>query len=133
MTHSRQAQLLGMRSTQRSDIPGATVPPLHVQRPEGLMLLQPGPRMPARRAKQEPSVSAFPQAQLSEGVELAQQQEAHRPLSTPGREPLSKNEEILALLDEWMKEPDDMGEEWWAKFDEELKANRMNFPERDLL
>jgi hypothetical protein len=96
------------------------------------MLLQPGPRMPAQRAKQEPSVSAFPQAQLSEGVELAQQREAHQPLSTPGREPLSKNEEILAFLDEWMKEPDELGAEWWARFDEELAAQRLNFPEREL-
>lgn len=48
------------------------------------------------------------------------------------REPASKNEEILALLDQWAREPDDRGAEWWASFDEELKANRFRFIAREL-
>lgn len=138
MTHSRQAQLLGMGSTQRSDIPRPSAPPLHVQQPEGLLLLQPGPRMPARRANQNPSVSAFAQTSPTGGLALMQyhdmqrQQSAPESERAPAREPLSKNEEILALLEEWKKEPDELGAEWWAKFDEELKANRLNFPEREL-
>jgi hypothetical protein len=44
--------------------------------------------------------------------------------------PRSKNEEILALLDVWTREPDEMGEEWWRQFDEDLQAQRLNFPER---
>jgi hypothetical protein len=135
MTHSRRAQLLGMRSTQRSDLPGASAPPLHVRHPEGLMLLQPGPHMPARRANQESSLRAFPQAQPSEALELVQQREAHRPqpiaIEEIGRKPKSK-EDFLRFFDEWMSEPDEMGEEWWARFDEDLKAHRLHFPEREL-
>jgi hypothetical protein len=132
MTHTRQAQLLGMGSTQRSDIPRPSGPPLHIQQPEGLTVLQPGSRMPARRANQEPSVSVFPQAQPSEALELAQQREAHRPpIVEIGRKPRSK-QDFLKFFDEWMSEPDEMGEEWWARFDEDLKAHRLHFPEREL-
>ncbi|HWN66356.1 MAG TPA: hypothetical protein VNM90_01890 [Haliangium sp.] len=131
MTYSRQAQLLGMGNTQRSDIPGAPTPPFHIHQPEGIVSLQPGPRMPMRKVNYRP-VSAFPQAQPSETLELVQRPEMHRQQSAPAREPLSKNEEILAFLDEWMKEPDELGEEWWARFDEELKAQRLNIPEREL-
>lgn len=95
------------------------------------MLVQPGPRMPARKANQEP-VSAFPQAQPSEALELVQQREAHRPeIVELGRKPRSK-QDFLKFLDEWMSEPDEMGEEWWAHFDEDLKAHRLHFPEREL-
>lgn len=45
----------------------------------------------------------------------------------------SKNEEILALLHEWHEHPeDDKPPEWWDEFDQFLRENRFNIPERDL-
>jgi hypothetical protein len=76
--------------------------------------------------------SASPQTQPSEVNAPAPQPDAHGEQSASAHEPLSKNQEILAFLDEWMKEPDELGPEWWARFDEELKATRLHFPERDL-
>ncbi|HZF12245.1 MAG TPA: hypothetical protein VFE33_25950 [Thermoanaerobaculia bacterium] len=40
------------------------------------------------------------------------------------------NTEILTFLDNWSREPDDKGEEWWAAFEEELERNR-EFRERE--
>lgn len=46
---------------------------------------------------------------------------------------LSQKQKIMALLKQWENEPEnDMPEEWWTDFLEFLKANRMNFAERDL-
>lgn len=39
---------------------------------------------------------------------------------------------IKALLKEWENEPDDTPPGWWEEFDAFLRANRMNFEERDL-
>ncbi len=44
----------------------------------------------------------------------------------------SQAEQIKALLKSWENEPDDKSPEWWAEFDQFLKDNRVNFPERDL-
>ena len=43
-----------------------------------------------------------------------------------------QHERIKALLAKWAAEPDDTSDEWWGEFDEFLRANRLNFPERDL-
>jgi predicted DNA-binding antitoxin AbrB/MazE fold protein len=43
-----------------------------------------------------------------------------------------QHERISALLTKWAAEPDDTSDEWWDEFDAFLKANRLNFPERDL-
>lgn len=45
----------------------------------------------------------------------------------------SKNEEILALLQEWHEHPDEsMTPERWAEFDRFMRENRFHIPERDL-
>jgi hypothetical protein len=45
---------------------------------------------------------------------------------------LSQAERIQALLKKWEAEPDDTPAEWWDEFEAFLKANRVNFEERDL-
>ena len=40
------------------------------------------------------------------------------------------NQTALKLLDAWMAEPDDLGDAWWAEFEEELLQNRFSI-ERD--
>lgn len=42
-----------------------------------------------------------------------------------------KNQAVLAFLDDWSREPDDKGEEWWSSFEKELEENR-KFNERDI-
>ena len=51
-----------------------------------------------------------------------------RAFTPAGRKRLStKNRALLAFLEELKATPDDMGEEWWAQFDKELRENRMSF------
>ena len=38
----------------------------------------------------------------------------------------SQNQQALALLEEWMSEPDDMSEEWWEEFERELGGHRFS-------
>src|SRR3972149_9171270 len=38
-----------------------------------------------------------------------------------------ENRRALALLDEWMSAPDDLGEDWWAEFEKELGEHRLAF------
>ncbi len=33
------------------------------------------------------------------------------------------NQETIELLDEWFSEPDDMGENFWQEYEEDLKRN----------
>ncbi len=35
-----------------------------------------------------------------------------------------KNQRVIALLEEWFSEPDDMGSVFWEKFDKDLEADR---------
>ena len=35
-----------------------------------------------------------------------------------------ENVEAIRILNEWMAEPDDMGEEFWQEFCDELENNR---------
>jgi hypothetical protein len=44
----------------------------------------------------------------------------------------SQIEQIMEVLREFENEPDDKSDEWWDEFNEFLKANRLNFEERDL-
>jgi len=45
-----------------------------------------------------------------------------------GQEPLRpENRALLEFLREWMSTPDDMGEEWWEQFEQELRSNRLSF------
>jgi len=45
-----------------------------------------------------------------------------------GQEPLRpENRALLEFLKEWMSTPDDMGEEWWEQFEQELRSNRLSF------
>jgi hypothetical protein len=44
----------------------------------------------------------------------------------------SQIEQIMAVLREFENEPDDKSDEWWDEFNDFLKANRLNFEERDL-
>ncbi len=39
------------------------------------------------------------------------------------------NQRALALLDQWMSEPDELGSAWWESFEAELKQHRLVFPE----
>jgi len=39
------------------------------------------------------------------------------------------NQRALALLDQWMSEPDELGSAWWEAFEAELKQNRLAFRE----
>jgi len=41
------------------------------------------------------------------------------------------NAALLAVLDRWMHEPDDLGDEWWSAFEKELEENH-TFKERDI-
>lgn len=123
---------IDIASTQRSEPAGR---PLYIQvqgsqAVSGLGGQWAGPRMPARRAAPPMSMSAFRQAPPAEVLELAQLREEHLQQSMPT--PRSKNQEILELLDEWSREPDDLGDEWWEQFDEDLKTHRFRFPEREL-
>jgi hypothetical protein len=52
-------------------------------------------------------------------------------MAETGAEP-PQHERIKALLKEWEEHPDDTPAEWWDEFEEFLKQNRVNFPERDL-
>lgn len=36
----------------------------------------------------------------------------------------ARNRALLAFLEELKATPDDMGEEWWAEFEKELRENR---------
>ena len=45
---------------------------------------------------------------------------------------LTQAERIKAVLKSWENEPDDKSEEWWAEFEQFLKDNRVNFPDRNL-
>jgi hypothetical protein len=63
---------------------------------------------------------------------MAYQGNVHRLRDEAPGQPGSNNERILALLDQWMQEPDDLGAEWWASFDEELRANRSRSPRQEL-
>lgn len=45
---------------------------------------------------------------------------------------LPQSERIKAVLKLWESIPDDKSPEWWDEFEQFLKDNRMNFPERDL-
>jgi len=38
-----------------------------------------------------------------------------------------ENKRALALLDEWMSEPDDLGGNWWAEFEKDLREHRLAF------
>ena len=44
--------------------------------------------------------------------------------ATPRKRLSARNRAAIEWLDKWMSTPDDMGEEWWAEFEAELKANR---------
>ncbi|MEM7034671.1 MAG: hypothetical protein AAF629_34345 [Chloroflexota bacterium] len=52
--------------------------------------------------------------ELKEERERVKQQEA-------------KNQLALALLDEWLLEPDEFDNEWWDEFEQELQENRFSF------
>jgi hypothetical protein len=41
-----------------------------------------------------------------------------------------QNEHLRQLLQ--AKHDDDKGPEWWAEFEQELRQNRLTFPEREL-
>jgi hypothetical protein len=43
-----------------------------------------------------------------------------------------QHERLKAILNEWKSEPSTLPDEWWDKFDADLKANRTNFAARDL-
>jgi hypothetical protein len=43
-----------------------------------------------------------------------------------------RNQEARELLRQWMAEPDDLGDEWWDEFEQELRANRVTFREVDM-
>lgn len=36
------------------------------------------------------------------------------------------NRQALRLLDEWLSEPDDLGDEWWDAFERELRDHRLS-------
>lgn len=132
----RHGQPIDITSTQSNELARR---PLHSHRPaqgsqipSELVAQWIGPRMPARRAAPPMAMSAFPQMPPAEVLELTQLREEHRQQNMPAPAPRSKNAEILELLEEWTREPDDLGDEWWEQFDKDLKANRFRFPKRDL-
>ena len=132
MKYHQHGLALDISSAQRIELPRRTMTPQIPPGLSGLATHSLGPRMPARRASPRIHASDFPQTSFTGGLALMQHHDMQRQQSAPESAPLSKNEEILALLEEWKNEPDELGAEWWAKFDEELKANRLNFPEREL-
>ena len=138
MSNSRNDQALDGRSAQRIEFPRRPMPVQDVPRDASSLSgiasqwLGTRSRMPARRAAQQTLGSTWAPQHSAEVLEQAQRQMSSLPQSVRGeRKPRSK-EAFLAFLDEWMSEPDNLGQEWWDDFDEELKANELHFPERDL-
>jgi hypothetical protein len=39
---------------------------------------------------------------------------------------IEANQAALALLEEWMSEPDDLGDDWWDDFENDLRQNRFS-------
>jgi hypothetical protein len=45
----------------------------------------------------------------------------------------TQSERLLALMDEWERNPvENMSEEWWDEFDRFMAVNRFTIPDRDL-
>jgi hypothetical protein len=42
-----------------------------------------------------------------------------------------QNQHALALLCDWLAEPDDLGQAWWANFEQDLRHHRLAF--RDMI
>ena len=40
-----------------------------------------------------------------------------------------QNRQALALHERWFTEPDELGEDWWADFEQELQQNRLSLRE----
>ena len=59
---------------------------------------------------------------------VARSGRARRTSAPVARKRLStKNRALLAFLEELKATPDDMGEQWWAEFDKELREDRLSF------
>lgn len=41
----------------------------------------------------------------------------------------SQNQRALALLQTWLAEPDDLGDDWWDAFERDLEQHRLFLPE----
>lgn len=39
----------------------------------------------------------------------------------------ARNQRAIKLLEEWYATPDDLGDEWWDEFEQDLKRNRFSF------
>lgn len=50
------------------------------------------------------------------------------PIEAPVRE---ENRRALALLDAWLSEPDDLGEDWWEEFEQEMYKHRLTIQESE--
>ena len=57
----------------------------------------------------------------------------HHRFSAPGKEQYDitqlrpQNRRGLALLEDWLAEPDDLGDAWWDDFERDLKQHRLSF------
>ena len=56
----------------------------------------------------------------------------HRPLqgvAPPEADLRPQNRRALALLAAWMGEPDDLGDEWWDAFEQDIQQHRFSLRE----
>ena len=44
-----------------------------------------------------------------------------------------ENRHALALLEEWMSEPDDRGEHWWAQFEKYVRNQRLSIGSKEAI
>ena len=122
---------LGSPSAQRIDARGPRFRSPESGIPPGLATQWLGPPMPARRAAPSSQASFPGQSESAEVVELQKQRQSYLQRTLPALDLPSRNRRALALIDEWMREPDDLGEDWWADFESELEAQRLRMPEQE--
>lgn len=130
MIYERQCQPLGTANAQRIERPRPRLFTQPATAPSALASQWLGPRLPPRRAGPRAHVSATAQARPESALALTRSGRIQQ-AELIGK-PTSRNQELLMFLDEWMREPDDMGADWWAAFDEELEEHRLRIVERDL-
>lgn len=142
MSRNVERQTLGRGARQQGEAPRRRphLIPSHVGSPLSSQGL--GPPLPARRAEPRGLTSSSLQRD-DMGGGIATPLGQHRVISLselleqkkhpPGtQERRHRNRSLLAFLDEWLREPDDMGAEWWDDLDEELAANRFRLPDSEL-
>jgi hypothetical protein len=80
----------------------------------------------ARRARAAGLLRAERIAELIEREIAAGQTDIQAEKTLPAQELRPENLRLLAFLDAWMAESDDLSDAWWEEFEAELAANRFS-------